>query len=157
MTTKEKKEQMRCGVKGKVKKNAVLRAGMISGDLTPHPGIKRIKPCVKKCCQDMKCEVAVMLENKCYTMRCINKEYCQSRPAPPSAYSKNPMLAFVKRENLYKGKGWVTSLWILLSFFFCDHNHVILLLLRSLSRWLFEDWLHKLYPSCLIPHLRSVS
>ena len=103
MTTKEKKQQMRCSVKGRVQKNAVLRAGMISGDLTPHPGIKRIKPCVKKCCQDMKCEVAVMLEHKCYTVRCINKDYCQSRPAPPSAYSKKPMLAFVTRENLYKG------------------------------------------------------
>ena len=102
MTTKEKKQQMRCSVKGRVQKNAVLRAGMISGDLTPHPGIKRIKPCVKKCCQDMKCEVAVMLEHKCYTVRCINKDYCQSRPAPPSAYSKKPMLAFVTRKNLYK-------------------------------------------------------
>ena len=104
MTTKEKKQQMTCAVKGRVQKNAVLRAGMISGDLAPHPEIKTIKPCVKKCCQDMKCEVAVMLEDKCYTVRCINKEYCQSRPAPPSAYSKKPMLAFVKRENLYKGK-----------------------------------------------------
>ena len=104
MTTKEKKQQMRCRVKGNVQKNAVLRAGMISGDLTPHTGIKRIKPCVKKCCQDIKCEVALMLEDKCYTVRCTNKEYCQSRPAPPSAYAKKPMLAFVTRENLYKGE-----------------------------------------------------
>jgi hypothetical protein len=109
MTTKEKKLQMRCRVKGRVKNNAVLRAGMISGDLTPHPGIKRIKPCVKKCCQDVKCEVAVMLEDKCYSVRCVNKEYCQSRPAPLSAYSKKPRLAFVERENLYKGKKWIFS------------------------------------------------
>ena len=104
MTTKEKKQQMRCRVKGGVQKNSVLRAGMISGDLTRHPGIKRIKPCVKRCCQDMKCKVAVMLEDICYTVRCINNEYCQSRPAPRSAYSKKPMLAFVERENTYKGK-----------------------------------------------------
>ena len=104
MTNKDKKKQMRCHVKGKVQKNTVLYAGMISGDLTPHPGIKRIKPCVKKCCQDLRCEVALMLEEKCYTVRCINKDYCSARPAPTSIHGKKPTLAFVTRENLYKGE-----------------------------------------------------
>lgn len=104
MNKHEKKQQMRCRVDGKVQKNAVLRAGMISGDLTVHKGIKRMRPCMKKCCQDMKCRVAVMLERKCYTVRCINEEYCKARAAPPSAYSKRPMLGFVKRENMYKGE-----------------------------------------------------
>lgn len=102
MSKHERKMQMMCRVDGKVEKNSVLRAGMVSGDLTAHKGIVHMKPCIKKCCQDMKCRVAVMLERKCYTVRCINQEYCKSRPAPLSAYSKRPMLAFVKRENMYK-------------------------------------------------------
>lgn len=103
MTQLEAKRQMKCKVDGKVQKNAVLRAGMISGDLTVHKGVKHMKRCVKKCCQDMKCRVAVMLERKCYSVRCVNEDYCKSRPAPPTTYSKTPMLAFVKRENMHKG------------------------------------------------------
>ena len=112
MTKLEKKQQLRCRVQDRVRKNTVLKAGMISGDLTAHDGIKHMKPCVKKCCQDTKCQVAVMLERRCYTVHCINKEYCKSRPAPPAIHFKRPMLAFVERENLYQGNCLKVSICI---------------------------------------------
>lgn len=83
---------------------------MVSGKLTHHKGVTDITSCIKRCCEHDKCHVAMMMADKCYTVFCTNKEYCQPKPAPVETHHTNPTVAYVKRGEISFGNIYTTKL-----------------------------------------------
>ena len=101
MTESGKEET--CGLDGEIRNKTVLMAGMLSGQLTHHKGIQDIESCIKRCCTQSKCHVAMMMAGKCYSVFCTDKQYCQPKPAPRETYHTNPTVAYIKRGEISLG------------------------------------------------------
>lgn len=50
---------------------------------------------IHRCCNMDECEIAFMLDENCYAVKCINKDLCRIRKAKSS--NLNPQLAFIRR------------------------------------------------------------
>jgi len=99
ISTDEKKEEI-CRLDGEIKNKTVLKAGMLSGQLTHHKGVKDITSCIKRCCAHDKCHVAMMMAGKCYSVFCTDAQYCEPKPAPVETHHTNPTVAYVKRGDI---------------------------------------------------------
>jgi hypothetical protein len=93
-----------CRLDGKIHKKAVLKAGMLSGKLTLQKKVKDMKTCIKKCCAQKNCHVAMMTSGMCYSVYCTNPDYCTPKEAPVETLHNKPTLAFVKRGDISFGK-----------------------------------------------------
>jgi len=102
ISTDEKKEEI-CRLDGEIKNKTVLKAGMLSGQLTHHKGVKDITSCIKRCCAHDKCHVAMMMAGKCYSVFCTDAQYCEPKPAPVETHHTNPTVAYVKRGDISFG------------------------------------------------------
>lgn len=89
-----------CRLDGEIRNKTILQAGMVSGKLTHHKGVTDINSCIKRCCEHEKCHVAMMMADKCYTVFCTNRQYCQPKPAPVETHHTNPTVAYVKRGEI---------------------------------------------------------
>ncbi|KAJ7382463.1 hypothetical protein OS493_034624 [Desmophyllum pertusum] len=99
ITTETNKEEI-CRLDGEIRNKTVLQAGMISGKLTHHKGVKDITSCIERCCVQEKCHVAMMMADKCYSVFCTNEQFCQPKPAPVETHHTNPTVAYVKRGEI---------------------------------------------------------
>lgn len=97
--TETNKEEI-CRLDGEIRNKTILQAGMVSGKLTHHKGVKDIMSCIKRCCAQEQCHVAMMMADKCYSVFCTNEQYCQPKPAPVETHHTNPTLAYVKRGDI---------------------------------------------------------
>ena len=88
-----------CQLHGKVRNNTVLERGMLSGKLKTQHGTNNITQCIKRCCGEPHCHVALMLGNICYSMECASENGCKPKPAPDIIREKNPTVAYVKRGD----------------------------------------------------------
>lgn len=100
--TETNKEEI-CRLDGEIRNKTILQAGMVSGKLTHHKGVKDIMSCIKRCCAQEQCHVAMMMADKCYSVFCTNEQYCQPKPAPVETRHTNPTLAYVKRGDISFG------------------------------------------------------
>lgn len=99
MTTEQNKEQI-CQLDGEIRNKTVLRAGMLSGKLTHHKGVKDMTSCITRCCSNDKCHVAMMMAGKCFSVFCTNPQWCESKDAPLETHHTNPTVAYVKRGDI---------------------------------------------------------
>jgi len=97
--TETNKEEI-CRLDGEIRNKTILQAGMVSGKLTHHKGVKDITSCIKRCCAQEQCHVAMMMADKCYSVFCTNEQYCQPKPAPMETHHTNPTVAYVKRGEI---------------------------------------------------------
>ena len=102
MSTEQQKEQI-CQLDGEIRNKTVLKAGMLSGQLTHHKGVKDITSCIKRCCSNSKCHVAMMMAGKCYSVFCTNAQWCEPKDAPVETHHTNPTVAYVKRGDISFG------------------------------------------------------
>lgn len=102
MRTETNKEEI-CRLDGEIRNKTILQAGMVSGKLTHHKGVKDITSCIKRCCAQEQCHVAMMMADKCYSVFCTNEQYCQPKPAPMETHHTNPTVAYVKRGEISFG------------------------------------------------------
>lgn len=81
---------------GKMKTNMTLKGGRNSGEFIEQKGTKNMKECAQKCCMDpeKKCNLAFMLGNACYSVRCSKPELCRTIKAPPTKF--NPLIQYVR-------------------------------------------------------------
>ncbi|KAK3731792.1 hypothetical protein QZH41_007613 [Actinostola sp. cb2023] len=93
----QKADEKRCFANGNLY-NKTLVAGLRSGDFTDYGIVTDMKACVKFCCADQGCDLALMLGLTCYTLHCASLALCQVRPAHPS--SLNPRISYVTRIKL---------------------------------------------------------
>lgn len=74
---------------------AGMKAGIFTdqGDVGPDG----LKNCIKFCCLDKLCDVAYMVETKCYTVQCFNELSCRTFPTPN--FFLNPVIARIIRKK----------------------------------------------------------
>ncbi|XP_078382003.1 uncharacterized protein LOC144664683 isoform X2 [Oculina patagonica] len=99
MRTETNKEEI-CRLDGEIRNKTILQAGMVSGKLTHHKGVKDMTSCIKRCCAQEQCHVAMMMADKCYSVFCTNEQFCQPKPAPVETHHTNPTVAYVKRGEI---------------------------------------------------------
>ena len=76
-----------------VLQNATLRGNLHSGKFTDRGEMDDIKQCARLCCMLKACDLAFMLENKCFTVQCKNKALCEPVQARSTKFS--PVLCYV--------------------------------------------------------------
>ena len=84
-------------------KNVTLVGGIKSGNFTSHGTVDTFDECLSHCCQDEGCDVAFMVKQTCFALKCASDKLCQTRQAKPSPY--NPTVGFVRRNNKPTIKG----------------------------------------------------
>lgn len=60
----------------KIFRGYVPRGNLSAGVFTEVEGVGALKSCVVKCCVDGKCNVAFMMDAKCYHIACASNELC---------------------------------------------------------------------------------
>ncbi|XP_074607782.1 uncharacterized protein LOC141860552 isoform X2 [Acropora palmata] len=76
-----------------------LKGGLKAGDFTDTGKVGSIKECYATCCQQSSCNLAFMLGQNCFSVKCYNKDLCSTIPAQPSIF--NPQIAYVwERKEL---------------------------------------------------------
>lgn len=81
---------------GFLKSNVTLKGGRKAGEFIEIKGLKDMKECVKRCCEDRdkKCNLAFMLGDTCYSVACKNSDLCRTIAAPPTKF--NPLVQYVR-------------------------------------------------------------
>lgn len=83
---------------GHVYYNYSLLYGRKAGNFTDRGKVKNMSECLRICCKDVSCKIALMLELNCYSVACYGK-FCQTVPVKPFQFK--PKIAHVIRR---KGK-----------------------------------------------------
>ena len=82
---------------GKIYKEVTLLGGINAGTYKDIGAVKDINECSSKCCEFSACDVALMLQNRCYLVGCSDGKNCQMQKAKPSAF--HPTIVYVTRWN----------------------------------------------------------
>ncbi|XP_022801241.1 uncharacterized protein LOC111338939 [Stylophora pistillata] len=77
-----------------------LKGGLKAGDFTDTGKVGSIKECYETCCQHSTCNLAFMLGQNCFSVKCYSKDLCSTIPAQPSIF--NPQIAYVWSRNEMK-------------------------------------------------------
>ena len=77
-----------------------LKGGLKAGDFTDTGKVGSIKEYYETCCQQSTCNLAFMLGQNCFSVKCYNKDLCSTIPAQPSIF--NPQIAYVWSRNEMK-------------------------------------------------------
>ena len=76
-----------------------LKGGLKAGDFTDIGKVGKLEDCYDICCKSEKCNLAFMLGQNCFSVKCYNDDLCKTIPAQPSIF--NPQIAYiVNREKL---------------------------------------------------------
>ena len=76
-----------------------LKGGLKAGDFTDVGKVGRLVDCYDICCKNEKCNLAFMLGQNCFSVKCYNDDLCKTIPAQPSIF--NPQIAYiVNREKV---------------------------------------------------------
>lgn len=78
-----------------------LKGGLKAGDFTDTGKVGSLKECYSTCCQQSSCNLAFMLGQNCFSVKCYNKDLCGTIPAQPSIF--NPQIAYVWNRKELKG------------------------------------------------------
>lgn len=94
---KEQDEEF-CTINGTLTDNRFV-AGMKAGIFTDQGdvGPDGLKNCIKFCCLDKLCDIAYMVETKCFTVQCFNELSCRTFPTPN--FFLNPVIAKIRRKK----------------------------------------------------------
>lgn len=88
---------------GKIIHNATLRLGMHSGQFTKIGHVKSMDDCIESCCRSSNADVAYMLGQFCFAVRCKTKEMCKPSPAMYSdikSLNLNPAISFLNKGKV---------------------------------------------------------
>ena len=80
-----------------VKYNQTLTFGLNAGKFAEETKANTMEDCIYHCClRNKRCDVAFMLKESCFLVKCYNKSSCYSRRAKSLGF--NPRLAYVIRH-----------------------------------------------------------
>ena len=68
------------------KHNVTLRGGLNAGHFKDNGKVVNMQQCIDLCCGETHCDLALMLLENCFTVRCHNKQLCESVPAKTAKY-----------------------------------------------------------------------
>ncbi|XP_048590274.1 uncharacterized protein LOC5501396 [Nematostella vectensis] len=98
------KGQMKC-FKGKTFYNVRLRGDLSAGEFTDRGLVSNMDACAQICCEERSCDLAYLLQGKCYSVTCQSRDLCQVITA--SSLALNPAVAYVHR---YIGGGMLQGI-----------------------------------------------
>ncbi|XP_028404371.1 uncharacterized protein LOC114527010 [Dendronephthya gigantea] len=76
-----------------------LKGGLKAGDFTDVGKVGKLTDCYDICCRSAKCDLAFMLGQNCFNVKCYNQDLCTTIPAQPSIF--NPQIAYItSREKI---------------------------------------------------------
>ena len=82
-----------------------LRPGVFSSNFTNLGEANDIHRCISRCCIRPSCDIAYLLNNKCFAVQCLDGVMCQTN-AEPAASGANVELAYMNRGgNAPKERG----------------------------------------------------
>ncbi|XP_048590388.1 uncharacterized protein LOC116617788 isoform X2 [Nematostella vectensis] len=82
----------------KLMSKVTLKGGLKAGDFTDTGKANNIGECYDLCCQQPTCNLAFMLGQNCFSVKCYTKDLCSTIPAQPSIY--NPQIAYVWNRKM---------------------------------------------------------
>lgn len=72
-----------------------VRGGFRAGKFTEHGILPDIDACVERCCESLSCDLALVIGDSCFTLKCDSKELCEMVPAQNADYLQ-PKLIYLK-------------------------------------------------------------
>ena len=82
----------------KVLTKVTLKGGLKAGDFTDIGKVGTMGECYSSCCKQPTCNLAFMLGQNCFSVKCYNKALCGTMKAQPSIF--NPQIAYVVNRKL---------------------------------------------------------
>lgn len=67
----------------------------MAGSFRNHDPAKNIQECIHNCCMAKRCDVAMMVRNRCYGVHCYNSTMCETVPAEGKAAEQDLQIAHV--------------------------------------------------------------
>ena len=90
----------------KVYRNVTLRDGINSGEFTDRGSVLNMEDCITQCCGDDNCNLAFVIKDTCFTVKCKSYDACTLKSAVSHYY--NPRIAYVNwsppKDNLGVGE-----------------------------------------------------
>ena len=77
--------------------NSTLRGGLTAGDVKSEGLVEGMEQCVDLCCKTLECNVALLIDEKCYIVACTNKVRCEAIPVKERG--SNTKVAYVARNT----------------------------------------------------------
>lgn len=77
----------------KIYKEVTLKGGISSGEFIDKGHISDMTECINKCCAQDTCNVAFVIKETCFAVKCKSYEDCGLKPAVSQFYS--PKIAYV--------------------------------------------------------------
>lgn len=100
--TSRKTVNLSCGV-GKIHRNSSLRGRLGAGLFTPAGEVKGPNQCARRCCENAKCNMGMVVNGECYTVECFHWTLCQIVPYQGSSQFRSAIIS-IKRFDHYKQK-----------------------------------------------------
>ena len=72
-----------------------VRGGFRAGKFTEHGILPDVGSCVERCCESLSCDLALVIADSCFTLKCDSKELCEMVPAQNADYLQ-PKLIYLK-------------------------------------------------------------
>ena len=94
-----RKSQSSCS-EGSPEMNVTLRGGLKSGNFTDRGKVGDIGRCARLCCAERQCDVALMLLENCFLVKCWSRRLCESVPARTSVYRPRLVRMYASDKSL---------------------------------------------------------
>ena len=101
-STSPKTVNLSCGV-GKIHRNSSLRGRLGAGLFIAAGEVKGPNQCARRCCENAKCNMGMVVNGECYTVECFHWTLCQIVPYQGSSQFRSVMIS-IKRFDHYKPK-----------------------------------------------------
>ena len=85
----------------KLYRHVTLVGGLRAGNFTRMVELTNMNECVRRCCSERSCDVAILLRDTCFALQCSSPELCSARPSRLRNFSLK--MIYMYKKN---GKGW---------------------------------------------------
>lgn len=89
-------EEYNCG-QANIQYKAMLKGGTMAGSFRNYGTVKNIQECIHNCCMAKKCDVAIVVSNRCYGVHCYNSTMCETEPVEGKAAQEGMQIAHVSQ------------------------------------------------------------
>ena len=86
----------RC-TQSKLYRHVTLVGGLRAGNFTRLAEFTDMDDCVKRCCAERPCDVAILMRDTCFGLHCSTPELCSARPARLKNFSLK--MVYMYRED----------------------------------------------------------
>ena len=93
---------------GKTQYNVTLRGGLDAGIYVDNGNVNNSSECAKLCCEEESCDLAFMIVDRCFSVRCYNYSSCDT--VKPKVKHYRTYVIFVKRNIKTKSTQTVSLL-----------------------------------------------